>query len=353
MNSIKPILKINKDIYKKISELCYIIPDVEWSGILLYDVKGSIKDPESFEMIVKDIIPMNKGTKSYTEFDFNQNGKDLHIDYCMEHPEAMKWRIGLIHSHNTFSVFFSGTDLEELKDGSDTHNYYLSLIVNNNMDMEAKVGFKKSASVSVEFEWTALDEVGEEYEVNREVIDINRDEYVSYNCNIVIDKPKETHQDFFKRALTTILTRKPEPKELKTTFSGFMGGQSSPRFYNPYKPVRKVVKKDTTREVPYYLKAEEFVESIIVHHESTYRFSRYNIFEQADKDRYVLNKISEMSRRDFIDFLAKQNVSSPKIVNEDLIKDSLYYIEEFLKDNENKYIRLAESLIELYDKLFD
>ena len=50
--------------------LCKAIPEVEWSGILLYEVKGSIKDAKNMSLIVKDIIPMDKGSHTYTEYNF-------------------------------------------------------------------------------------------------------------------------------------------------------------------------------------------------------------------------------------------------------------------------------------------
>jgi hypothetical protein len=34
------------------------------------------------------------------------------IDYLMEDPKRMKFKVGHIHSHNIMSVFFSGTDME-------------------------------------------------------------------------------------------------------------------------------------------------------------------------------------------------------------------------------------------------
>jgi hypothetical protein len=39
------------------------------------------------------------------------------------------------------NVFFSGTDMGELNDNSPKHNIYLSLIVNNYLDMTAKLAF--------------------------------------------------------------------------------------------------------------------------------------------------------------------------------------------------------------------
>jgi proteasome lid subunit RPN8/RPN11 len=82
---------------------------------------------------------MNKGSKAFTEYDFSDKAL---IDYRMDNLESHDWKIGHIHSHNTMRVFFSGTDMSELIDNSEFHNYYVSLIVNNFMETTAKVAFR-------------------------------------------------------------------------------------------------------------------------------------------------------------------------------------------------------------------
>lgn len=79
---------------------------------------------------------MNKGTKSYTEFEYTPDV----IAFMSDNPEAFELKHGLVHSHNTFGVFFSSTDNDELKSNCKNHTYYLSLIVNNKYETCAKVG---------------------------------------------------------------------------------------------------------------------------------------------------------------------------------------------------------------------
>lgn len=78
---------------------------------------------------------MDKGTKAYTEFDWSEDV----VKYRMTHEDADDWCVGHIHSHNSMSVFFSGTDESELNDNAPKHNIYLSLIVNNFMEMKARL----------------------------------------------------------------------------------------------------------------------------------------------------------------------------------------------------------------------
>ena len=81
---------------------------------------------------------MDKGTSAYTEYEFTEDV----IEYQMSNPERLEWKKGHIHSHNSMETFFSGTDMSELNDNSEFHNYYLSLIVNNAFENTAKVAFR-------------------------------------------------------------------------------------------------------------------------------------------------------------------------------------------------------------------
>jgi hypothetical protein len=157
------------DTLNKIKYLCREIAKVEWSGILLYSVEGTIREPEKMIITLQDIIPMNKGTQAYTEYNFNEKKRDSsgyadrHIDYIEENEHALEWHLGHIHSHNTMAVFFSGTDMSELDDNSASHNFYLSLIVNNFMDFTAKVAFRATAEYKISMPYIALDENGNKY----------------------------------------------------------------------------------------------------------------------------------------------------------------------------------------------
>lgn len=188
---------------EKIHYLCNKIDRVEWSGILLYSVKGSIKEPKDMELHVEDIIPMDKRSAGYTEYEYNKRSlfdinkfDDKHIDYieemCEEHPEVLTWKIGHIHSHNSMSVFFSGTDMEEIKGNSKSHNFYLSLIVNNNMDTIAKVVSYAEARDCVDASFLARDENGKEYEVKKQKLNLKEAIYNFYDCQIIKEdiKPK-------------------------------------------------------------------------------------------------------------------------------------------------------------------
>jgi len=109
----------------------------EWSGILLYDVKGNPSKPESFELTAKHIFLMDIGTAGATDY---ETDGDI-VDIFDQIPEAMEMKLGHVHTHHSGSAYFSGTDEGELQDNVDKHNYYLSLVVNFNGNYAAKVVF--------------------------------------------------------------------------------------------------------------------------------------------------------------------------------------------------------------------
>lgn len=120
----------------KIYRLCQLNNSVEWSSILFYkESAGSIEDPGSLKLEVVDMLLMDIGNHTYTEYDFDAD----FVSFLSKNPTYMEYNIGHIHSHNNMDTFFSGTDMTELKDNSPNHNYYLSLIVNNKGNMCAKV----------------------------------------------------------------------------------------------------------------------------------------------------------------------------------------------------------------------
>jgi proteasome lid subunit RPN8/RPN11 len=136
LNSKVP-LYISDRAEAQIKYLCNQINEVEWSGVLFYSVKGVFGKP-SFKVTLEYILPMNKGSHAYTEFEYDNSV----VEFMMEHPEAMEWKQGLIHSHNNMSAYFSGTDVEELMDNASQHNYYLSVVVNNRFDIVGRIAFE-------------------------------------------------------------------------------------------------------------------------------------------------------------------------------------------------------------------
>ena len=95
-------LVMPQKVYNQIQYLCQQIAKVEWSGILFYKTEGSIQNPETFKIILEDILPLHKGTSTYTEYTFDERV----VEYMMENEHLEECKIGHIHSHNTMGVLF-------------------------------------------------------------------------------------------------------------------------------------------------------------------------------------------------------------------------------------------------------
>jgi proteasome lid subunit RPN8/RPN11 len=177
---LTPSLKVKmpENVYNKIKYACTKIPSVEWSGVLFYTVEGSIKEPEKMVLVLQDILPMQKGVSSYTEYTFDERV----IEFITKEGRE-DWKMGHIHSHNNMGVFFSGTDCSELHDNAPQHNFYLSLIVNNKMEFTAKVGYIATSKNSG---FEAKDENGEIYEVLNSG---DEKKLMVHNCTIDVEKP--------------------------------------------------------------------------------------------------------------------------------------------------------------------
>lgn len=119
-------LIIPAEVERKIKFTCQKVWNTEWSGTLFFTHEGSF---ENNDLVIRcvDIYIMDIGTQAYTEFDMNPDV----IAYMCENPELLDCQMGLIHSHNNMSTFFSGTDTATLKEEGRDRNNFVSLIVNN------------------------------------------------------------------------------------------------------------------------------------------------------------------------------------------------------------------------------
>lgn len=117
---------ITTPVERKIRYLCNQCPTLEWSGVLFYTYKGSFEEND-LTIECKDIHLMDVGSAGATEFNMDETV----AGYLADNPELLSCQMGLIHSHNTMSTFFSGTDLNTLKEEGNSRNIFVSLIVNN------------------------------------------------------------------------------------------------------------------------------------------------------------------------------------------------------------------------------
>ena len=242
-DNIKVVL--SEKIIDKIKYLCKTINKVEWSGILLYTVEGTIKDPSKMVLTAQEIILMDMGSSAYTEYNYNEKKRDTseyldrHIDYTNEHPEALGWKIGQIHSHHSMRVFFSSTDMSELVENSDAHNYYLSVIVNNYMDIIGKVAFQATAEAIVPIPYKAIDDEGEEYEVSTSNFKVSTSVLITHECKIEAPVTKLTVEEEFANNVADVIKIATTPKVVTPAVVPASRGTVIPSSTNPeYKRIK-------------------------------------------------------------------------------------------------------------------
>lgn len=197
-----------KEVLDKIKLLCKNIAKVEWSGVLFYTTEGSIKDPKTFKITLKDILPMHVGDAHSTEYQLDSK----FIDFIEEDFDVRAtWQVGHIHSHHCMRTFFSGVDDSELHGNSISHNYYLSFITNNYLDFQAKVAFTSTAKKDIlAVPYFALDEEGKEYEVEKQDFIVDSKKVFVYDCEISSAKEDLIIEDSFVSKMQGIIKQATE-----------------------------------------------------------------------------------------------------------------------------------------------
>lgn len=206
-------LIISPELEEQIDIFHAIAGSTEWSGILLYVIKeGDISKPESLVIEVKGMFPMDIGTPGYTEYDYDERTLDMYDLY----PNALEegWRLGHIHTHHNMKAYFSGTDLQELRDNIDNHAYYLSLIVNFDKKYCAKICIKGEREVkeSSVLKYTGLfDNKKSNKKSNSTKI-----ETIVYNADLDIEMPEKNTDISF---IGEILKLKKKKKSYTSSWS--------------------------------------------------------------------------------------------------------------------------------------
>lgn len=281
---------------------------------------------------LKDILPMHKGSGTYTEYDYTERL----IEFRMDNPETNYFKIGHIHSHNSMATFFSVTDTSELHDNSKFHNYYLSVIVNNYFSITARIafrGFIKSTIIQ------GYNENGEIYALNN-----SADEEVMfyYECNIVTNEPSVEVTDNFTSHVKFIIDEAAKPKNVPVV---------SPNSWvnpNPWVNSADSLRKNVHEDQPKF----------------GYQPKRY---EMGSEESYGGKIISDMednsddeSRRDEIeDFLSDLLTSHPNYMASDddivVIDDVFIYLKSAIKNIDIKayFDYIMEQFPELYSSALE
>ena len=202
------------------------MPNNEWSGPLMYEVIGNFETGK-FHCNVKDIFPMAKGSGAATEYEFDKE----FIKYRMNNPKSLDWEVGNCHSHNNMGTFFSGTDTNDLQENSESHNYYLSLIVNNSLDTCAKISFIGEQETKQDTLRTFFGDNGKVYRFK--IKDTKKEKVLFvYNCKVELDYSIKVDNDFAARTEEIIKNYAEASKVVANNYKSFVP-TSNRRYYDP------------------------------------------------------------------------------------------------------------------------
>ena len=211
---------IPAEVERQIRFLCERVWDTEWSGVLFYTPSGDFADG-SLEIRCVDIFPMDIGSSTYTEFNMSPDV----IGYMAQKPELLDCKMGLIHSHNNMSTFFSSTDTNTLLEEGNERNHFVSLIVNNAGKYTAAITRKVKYHSVRDRSYEGFN--GPVTIEGQEVIEGEEIEY--FNLDIVFE---EEQTDAFKE----IADRLAEIKKAKAaTPKTYTQGWVNPNWHNPTK----------------------------------------------------------------------------------------------------------------------
>lgn len=203
-------LIIPAEVERKIRFTCQKVWNTEWSGTLFFTHEGSF---ENNDLVIRcvDIYIMDIGNATYTEFDMSPDV----IAYMTEHPELLDCQMGLIHSHNNMSTFFSQTDTATLKEEGIDRNNFVSLIVNNAGTYTAAITRRiksKSTKESTTFEFFGEGERNDTKEFHSNVDEIEwfylniEKEGESYSFNDLNNRLEELEKQKKERVKNPICT---------------------------------------------------------------------------------------------------------------------------------------------------
>jgi proteasome lid subunit RPN8/RPN11 len=306
--------------------LCQKINTVEWSGVLLYSVKGTIKDFDKIELTVEDIFPMDKGSAASTGYELG----DEIIDYRMDNPMSMAWKMGMIHSHHNMDAYFSGTDMSELSDNTEFHNYYLSLVVNNRGKLVAKVAFRGDIKG-----YECLDEQGKPWTLS---LTNKKQAMFTFDCDIKVNKVyTQVPADFAAR--TEEIIKQADVKAKKFTYE-------AKKFDNKKKPFVPNFKKPVKHLPPHIKKQGEWFDDdedeMEAYNQSFFPTEKISKKDMTEDERYW----------DFTTFLLRFGEELDGVDTVEAALEDLQVIIQNVDPYVNKVITMYPALFEKYWDIF-
>ena len=209
---------IPEEVEKKIRYTCQRIWKDEWSGTLFYKPEGSFEDG-TLAIRCVDIYVMDIGTAAYTEFDMSPDV----ISYMTDNPDLLDCQMGLIHSHNNMSTFFSGTDTATLKEEGIDRNHFVSLIVNNEGTYTAAITrrLKSTKVIEEQFSYPTFED---SEIVDSKSYEVENEELQWFYLKIEFERAEESFCKELDARLDEIKKAKAAKAAQKPAYTGGYGG---------------------------------------------------------------------------------------------------------------------------------
>lgn len=247
------VIVIPSNVEYIIRKFCAKAPDNEWSGTLFYQVEGNFN--EGLRIICKDFLLMDLGSAAFTEFDEDGTA----IDYMVQHPELLDCQMGLLHSHDRMTTFFSGTDTNTLnKEGNDRNNF-VSLIVNNAGTYSAaitrKVTYKEIHNIEITGQYPFFG-TRQVFNTPTAVTSEEKEKLVIEWFDLTIEKQTVEFQEDEYDARFREISNKATPASKYPYYGGYNGyaGNYRGSYNNPYKGLNPLEDDDdgfvTTPKLP-------------------------------------------------------------------------------------------------------
>ena len=121
----------------------------EWSGVVLFQFNQPFISKD-FTITLKDFILLDLGEPGYTNFMLNEYFLAKGDEKGLFNSKGELLSYGLLHSHHNMNVYFSPTDKSTFHSMSEDFSVFVSIVVNNDLEMYGQAGSLSRAKVTKE-----------------------------------------------------------------------------------------------------------------------------------------------------------------------------------------------------------
>jgi hypothetical protein len=331
-------VSITKRFSEQVKYLVSKVPQKEWSGILFYTVDGDIDKPKNMLIVLQYIFLMDIGTGAATDYKLDKSI----VEFRMNNPDSLSWKMGHIHSHNLMSVFFSGTDLDELVENAEHHNFYLSVIVNTFLEMKGKIAFTIEPMSTIK----ARKGNGEYYnlKIKNQILSV-----CTYDCKFVADIQHEVGSQFSDRYEK--INKKTKVVAVQTSHNNVIGfgknSSVSDEFVFPKNQNKKITSKDSDKLniddfICYNLEAESIMEIDAMVHTADQAFSILQNHDNREEAIQLMTLAVNNLAEDILNYYVPGEPIDPiEVINEYLkaLKSIKYPIVKIMEKLINDFVK--------------